>query len=136
MKTHYQLNDQQFEEQFENCTFDPTLFTHEAHLRLAWIHLTNYGMEKATQNICQQIQKFDRIFGDGTKFHYTITVAAIKVLAHFKNKSSTNTFEALMEAFPRLKTNFQDLLDQHYSAGFFKNKATKYSYLEPDLLAF
>lgn len=38
MKTHHQLNDQQFEEQFQNCTFDPTLFTHEAHLRLAWIH--------------------------------------------------------------------------------------------------
>ena len=40
MQDHRQLTDQEFSAQFEQTTLDAALFNHEAHLRLAWIHLT------------------------------------------------------------------------------------------------
>ena len=54
MERHYQLTDNQFETQFADLSMDPTLFSHEAHLRLAWIHIKHHGVDKAIENICSQ----------------------------------------------------------------------------------
>ena len=43
IEKHYQLSDEEFEQQFQNCLLSPVLFTHEAHLRLAFIHILKYG---------------------------------------------------------------------------------------------
>jgi hypothetical protein len=51
MNSHFELSDELFEEQFQNCQLNPALFNHEAHLRLAWIHITKYGIDKAIENI-------------------------------------------------------------------------------------
>jgi hypothetical protein len=40
---HFSLTDIEFENQFENGTLKPELFSHEAHVRLAWIHIKKYG---------------------------------------------------------------------------------------------
>jgi len=136
MQTHTHLCDHDFEQQFANCTLDPGLFTHEAHLRLAWIHLQKYGTAQAAQNLCQQIDRFDRTFGDGTKFNATVTVAAVKIVEHFSRKATATTFEALLTEFPRLKTNFLDLLHTHYGFDIFRNLEAQQQYLEPDLLPF
>jgi hypothetical protein len=47
MEDHFKLSDSEFEKKFESCEFDHSMFNHEAHLRLAWIHIHNYGIEKA-----------------------------------------------------------------------------------------
>ena len=49
------LNDDAFEAAFQNASLDPALFSHKAHLRLAWIHITQ----------------------DGTNYNETVTVAAV-----------------------------------------------------------
>mgnify|MGYP000226997985 FL=1 len=46
MNSHYKLNDLEFVNQFQKTTLDPKLFTHEAHLRLAWIYINNEGLIK------------------------------------------------------------------------------------------
>ena len=51
MKNLVDLTDDELEQRFENCLIDAALFTHEAHLRLAWIHIEKYGVEKAINNI-------------------------------------------------------------------------------------
>lgn len=136
MSSHLAINDNELEVRFTNCTLDPELFIHEAHLRLAWIHVKKYGQEQAANNICEQIAKFDKTFGDGTKFNLTVTVASIKVTDHFLNKTTSTTFNEFISEFPRLKTNFKDLLAFHYSTDIFKDEKAKHSYLEPDLLPF
>jgi hypothetical protein len=37
MEQHQYLSDKEFEEQFETCQMNPSIFSHEAHLRLGWI---------------------------------------------------------------------------------------------------
>ena len=133
---HQLLNDLQFEEKFENCTLAPVLFTHEAHLRLAYLHVTKYGLRKAISNLCFQIADFERKFGDGRKYNKTITIASAKVIHHFIKKSKSIDFHGLLSEYPKLKRNFKALLKTHYSLNIFINKTAKHEYLEPDLLPF
>lgn len=133
---HYQLSDHQFKSQFGDCTLNPSLFTHEAHLRLAWIHIREHGEEQAVRNICQQIQKFDSTHGDGTKYHKTVTIAAIKIVHHFMKKSNADSFKELISSFPRLRDNFKELLGAHYSFDIFSFNKASIEYIEPDIQSF
>ena len=79
MEEHDQLSDQEFAQQFADCSLPPQWFSHTAHLRLAWVLLREYGLERTRLLMCEQIQRFDQTHGDGTKFHQTLTEAAVQV---------------------------------------------------------
>jgi len=136
MSNHYQLSDAEFVRQFTSLTLEPAWFTHEAHLRLAWIHLQQYPVDIAAALLCDQIRLFDQTFGDGKQYNKTVTIAAAKAMHHFMQKAKATTFQALLTEFPRLKTSFKDLLFCHYSFDIFRNTEAKSKYLEPDLLPF
>lgn len=133
---HLQLDDQEFEQQFRTCTLSPDLFNHEAHIRLAWIHLKKYGQEQAMQNIEDQLLYFVDNLGARDKFNKTLTIAAIKAVHHFMLKSEAVYFKDFIEEFPRLKYNFKELMSYHYRIDIFNSKKAKTKFLEPDLLPF
>lgn len=105
-------------------------------MRLAWIHISSYGEAQAIANITQQIQAYADSVGATGKYNATVTVAAIKVMCHFMQRSKSESFYELMEEFPQLLTGFKELLAQHYSMDIFRNPEAKAQYLEPDLAPF
>lgn len=136
MEIHQQLTDNQFEQQFRDCTIDPAVFTHEAHLRLAWIHIRQYGVEQAISNICTQLQNFTRSLGAADKYNTTLTIVAIRAVDHFYHKSNATSFNDFITAYPRLKHNFRELIAAHYGFDIFQSEEAKRQYLQPDLLPF
>lgn len=136
MEKHLELSDQEFLTQFINCTLSPADFTHTGHVRLVWINIKNSGVEKATNNVQEQIQRFVVTAGALDKYHTTLTVAAIKTVNHFMSKSRSDTFEDFIIEFPRLTTDFKDLLSQHYSSDVLTSERAKHAYVYPDLLPF
>ena len=136
MEKHFTLTDTEFETQFQNCSLDPAIFTHEAHLRLAWIHITKYGAEIAIDNIRSQLQNFVDSLGAKNKYNETVTVAATKAVYHFILKSKTNNFKDFITENSRLKTNFKELLAFHYQTDIFNSPTAKEKYLVPELLPF
>lgn len=136
MEQHYSLNDEVFEQAFAEGTFPPDLFTHEAHLRLAWIHLHQYGLATAIDNICAQLIQYTTRLGAADKYNATLTVAAIHVVNHFMGKQPIETFYEFIHTYPRLKHTFKAILAQHYGFDIFHSAQAKSTYLEPDLLAF
>lgn len=134
MEKHGKLSEFEFETQFENCTFDPHIFSHEAHLRLAWIHIKKYGLEKACQNVCEQILLFDQTHDKGEKFHTTLTIASLKIMYHFMKKANSDTFQGLLKEFPKLKTDFKKIIDSAYSFDVYNSEQAKKEYLAPDLI--
>jgi hypothetical protein len=136
MKNHYTLTDLEFEVQFASASLDPDLFTHEAHLRLAWIHIYRYGVDTAIRNICSQLKNFTITVGAASKYNETVTVAAIRAVYHFMKRSVCADFRSFVEENYRLKTNFKDLMNAHYRTDIFKSEHAKRSYLEPELLPF
>jgi hypothetical protein len=130
--THFKLTDLEFEKRFADGSLNPVLFTHEAHLRLAWIHIDKYGVENAIDNICCQLAAFITALGAYDKYNKTVTVAAIRAVYHFKLKSRSDNFQNFIIEFPRLKHNFKQIVQSHYSTDIFKSELAKQQYLEPD----
>lgn len=136
MKNHYQLNDKLFLEAFEKATLNPKLFSHEAHLRLAYLLIKMYDINKAIDKTCEQILTYATSLGARDKFNKTVTVAAVKAVYHFMLKSNSDSFKDFINEFPQLKFNFKELLAQHYNIDIFNSEIAKSSFLKPDLLPF
>lgn len=110
---HTKYGDSEFEERFFACDMAPELFTHEAHLRLGWLLIRRHGKDRAEELLCKGIERFDRVFGDGTKFDRTITIVSVRILAQFMEGSASDEFALFISEFPRLRTHFRELLDTH-----------------------
>lgn len=130
------LTDEEFLEQFRECKIDPAAFDHEAHLRLAWIHIQKYGLERAKKNIQEQLQKFVDFAGARDKYHTTITVAAIEAVNHFMEKLSAQNFEEFIRENPRLKEDFKTLISSHYSFDIFSSIEARKGFIAPDVQPF
>ena len=136
MEKHFELSDAEFEQEFVTCKLDPSDFSHEAHLRLAWIHIDRYGIGQAEKNIPYQLQKFVNYVGAKGKFNMTLTLAAVKAVYHFMLKSDADNFKDFSAEFPRLKYNFKELMDCHYGFDIYNSNLAKTEFLEPDLIPF
>ncbi|WP_298761140.1 hypothetical protein [uncultured Psychroserpens sp.] len=136
MKTHFQLNDKEFEKQFSTCELNQELFNHEAHLRLAWIHINAYGIDRALTNIQSQLQNFVSFVGAKDKYNTTLTIVAVKIVYHFILKSKSHDFKGFIIEFPQLNNSFKEFIKAHYSFDIFNSEKAKMTFLEPDLLAF
>ncbi|EDP71669.1 hypothetical protein FBALC1_04257 [Flavobacteriales bacterium ALC-1] len=136
MEAHVNLSDLEFEQQFKSCTLNPELFTHEAHLRLAYIHINKYGVKDAGFNITSQLKAFVNHLGASEKYNATLTIAAIKAVYHFILKSKSNDFSSFILEFPRLKSSFKDLMTSHYSIDIFNLDKAKIEFIKPDVLPF
>lgn len=136
MRNHYTLTDTQFEQQFADATLDPKLFTHEAHLRLAWIHLNRYGQENAIGNITHQLKSYTKAVGAADKYNETVTIAAIYAVQHFRIRSACPDFARFIRENDVLKTNFKALINTHYQTDIFQSAQASATFLEPELLPF
>ena len=136
MENHVELNDNQFEQLFSSGSLDPALFNHAARLRLAWIHINKYGIEKAIDNICAQLQDYVQSLGVKDKYNITVTIAAIRAVYHFMLKSDTKDFQNFITENQRLEFNFKELLSCHYTTDIFQSENARQRYLKPELLPF
>lgn len=136
MLSHYDLNDQDFIADFKSGVLPPACFSHEAHLRLAWLQIRELGIEEAIPVLRQLIIRYVDGLGARDKYHDTLTVAAARTVHHFMLQSSATTFPAFIEAFPRLTADFKGLLACHYSPHALQEPLARTTYQEPDLLPF
>ncbi|UII32044.1 hypothetical protein LVD17_27550 [Fulvivirga ulvae] len=136
MKNHIDLSDAEFSRQFASCQVDPAIFNHEAHLRLAWVHIRQYGIENAIVRIQEQLEAFVAYVGARDKYNKTLTIAATKAVYHFMLKSVSHSFHDFINEFPQLKSNFKALMNAHYRIDIFNSPKAKAEFLEPDLLPF
>ncbi|MBO6524716.1 MAG: hypothetical protein JJ971_12875 [Balneolaceae bacterium] len=136
MEKHYSYTDSEFEQHFHECTLPSEMFTHEAHLRLAWIEISKYGVDTAIENISAHIKKYAESLDAADKFHATVTVAAVEAVHHFMKKTESETFQGFISTNPELKTRFKELLSSHYSFNVFESEKAKQKFIEPDVSSF
>jgi hypothetical protein len=136
MRSHHHLTDIEFEKQFISGKLDADLFNHEAHLRLAWIYITKYGIESAVNSVPKHIQNFALHAGAPQKFNKTLTIAATRAVYHFMLKSTSDNFFDFVMEFPQLKYGFKALIQSHYNVDIFRLERAKQEFIEPDLMPF
>ena len=136
MERHWKISDTEFEEQFTSNKFRPLWFTHEAHLRLAWIYVIKYGKEIAFDKYSKQLKAFaDKYNADG-KYNATVTFASIQIMNHYIENSDAYDFQDFINEFSQLKTNFKEIISTYYSDDVFTSKDAKQHILQPDLKPF
>lgn len=135
MKTHKLSEaDQAFRAAFETCAISPDGFNHEAHLRLAYVYLVEYGSDGAHQRMREALLAFLAHYRiPATKFHETLTRAWVLAVSHFMSKSASASFS-------EFGAQSQPLFDSkamltHYSAETLFSPEARVSYVEPDLEA-
>ena len=133
---HGHLTDQDFLKSLDDCSLDPSLFNHEAHLRLAWLYINERGVESAELKVSDTIQKYVAHLGANDKYHHTLTIAAVKTVYHFYQKYQGENFFDFIDEFPRVANEFKSLIDAHYSPAHIFSSEAKSHYLEPDLLEY
>jgi hypothetical protein len=73
------MSDDEFVERFEASTLDP--FRHGDHVRIAWLYLRRGGLLDALARMSDGIRRFAAAHGAPEKYHETITVAFVLLIA-------------------------------------------------------
>ncbi len=136
MDDNRHLTDSEFVRLFANAELEADLFTHEAHLRLAWLKIRDHGVEDAIDIIRDQLKHFVASVGAQNKYHETLTVAAVRAVHHFMLRADHASFDEFIRHTPELKTRFKELISSHYSIDIFDSDEAREVFIEPDLTHF
>ena len=123
--------DRAFRSAFGACTIAPSQFNHEAHVRLAFIYLTEGDVDTAVQKMRDALLNFLQHNGVPlSKFHETLTRAWVLAVQHFMNRSTSTS------AADFIAKN-QQLLDSkimltHYSASVLFSADARASFVKPN----
>ena len=123
---------QELVSRLESLTLAGADFRHRQHLEVAFWYLHSQGYEHGSEAIIRAIAVFTQHLGQTEKFHQTITLCWIRlVAAGMAEVGGCDTAEALIEHHPSLLD--KELPLRFYSrARLFSDEARK-QWIEPDL---
>ena len=129
------MTDDEFLDAFETCRIPKALWTHEAHVRMAWLYLRRRPLEEVIPFVRGAIQRYNRSLGNTEGYHETVTLAYLILIdARIDRESSEAAFSAFSEAFPSLLDHKLSVVLEHYSREvLFSNEAIR-TFVEPDRL--
>jgi len=126
------LGDDAFVEAFESCRLPAAQFHHADHIRLAWILLGKLSEQEATSRIEQAIRRFAAHNRVGQKYHQTITVAWMKLVAAARSASPQATrFEEFVALHPELL--HVKNLERYFTRERLADPEARYRWVEPDI---
>ncbi len=106
-------------------------FGHREHLELAWIYLERYPLEAAMQAMAAAIRQLAREHGAVSKYHQTMTLAWVQLVAVHRERWHADGFEEFIARNPQLLS--RDLLEEHYSPQLLWSESARNDWIEPDL---
>ena len=126
------LSDESFVEEFESCRLPAAQFHHADHIRLAWIFLGQMDEAEATRRIEQAIRRYAEHNGIGQKYHQTITLAWMKLVAAARRATPhTVYFDEFAEKHPELLDVHH--LKNYYTKEFLESPQARADWVEPDV---
>lgn len=123
------MTDAEFLAAFEACAIPRADWTHEAHVRMAWLYLSSRPFPDALQRIRTGIQRYNYSLG-GTGYHDTITVAFARLIA---SRLGGDGYAAFRAANPDLMDRTLSALKRYYTEGRLKSEDAKAAFVEPDV---
>ena len=128
------MTDEQFTRAFERGEIPPADFDHRAHVRVAWVYLReSASLEAATARMRAAIQRFAAAANASQKYHETITVLWMRLLADAAARVRQPCELAdLLAACPELAD--KDLPLKYYSRERLFSDAARSGWIEPGQL--
>ena len=119
--------DEEFLAAFHSCELKSSEFRNADHFRLAWLHVHREPVETAVANVCSGIQRFAAYYGGSEKYHSTITMAWVRLVATHREASFG---EFLQANGHRLNA---DLLHRFWSPELLASARARSGWVAPDL---
>ncbi|MFO0936187.1 MAG: hypothetical protein U0798_06700 [Gemmataceae bacterium] len=127
------MSDEELRIAFEACTLPKADWTHEAHVRMAWIYLSTRSYEEALESIRAGIQKYNLSLGNTSGYHDTITVAFARLIKSSILQSPGDNFPGFHARCPGLFRKSPSPLAPYYSKERLASADAVSSFVEPDL---
>jgi hypothetical protein len=116
---------------FESCTLPGDWFRHKEHVRLAWLYLRRLPYSEAVAAIERSVRAFAMHHGAAGKYHHTITLVWMRLVAAAIAQDGDDDFAAFIARHPELLN--KHTLQLFYSAARLESPVARASWLEPDL---
>jgi len=129
------LSDEEFLRQFETCTLRYVHWTHRAHLRVAYLYVTHFGLDGAIPKVTAGIRAYNQsqniVDTPTSGYHETMTVAWLHIVAAaLAACGPVGGAEQFLEMQPQFQ---KDFLLRFYSPQCLGSPEAKYSFVMPDL---
>lgn len=125
--------DELFLQSFEKCTLNGECWTHEAHVRMAWLQMErSASFNEALQRIRNGIKTFNAS-RNNIGYHETVTVAFAKVI-HYRRQSGEKiaTWREFLDSHSDLLSRESPILHVHYSPELLSSEQAREAFVEPD----
>ena len=125
------MTDEAFARAFENGSVTPADFNHVAHVRVAWVYLRETAsIDEALPRMRDAIRRFAAAAGAAQKYHETITVLWMRLLADVKAGGASGELADVLRAHPALAD--KELPLQYYSRERLFSDEARAAWVEPD----
>lgn len=125
------LTDVVFARAFEAGDVLPAEFGHRAHVRVAWVYLREApSLEAAIDNMRTAIRRFAEAAGASQKYHETITVLWMRLLAEVRSQGASGELADVLRAYPALAD--KDLPLQFYTRERLFGDEARAGWVDPD----
>lgn len=115
----------------ERCEVPNDGFHHASHLRVAWVYLAESPtVDAAGARMASTLRRFASSVGKPEKYHETITMFWIRVLAAARSARAGASLDHVLRADPRLLD--KDLVLAYYSSERLFSDAARQSWIDPD----
>ena len=125
------LDDDAFIATFEQGRFGDDPFPHEAHVRMAWLYVTRFGVEAAIDRAAAGIRTLAKSKGKETLYHDTVTRTWVYLVAEAVSWSPSLGFREFLTRNPQLLD--KRLLLEYYSSGVLSSPQARAAWIAPDL---
>ena len=99
------MTDEELVTAFESTTLPASEFTHENHVRVAWCYLQQEPLLHALTRFSTSLRRFATAHGAAGKYHETITVGYMLIIADRLHRMRTTTWPDFAAANPDLFAN-------------------------------
>jgi hypothetical protein len=120
------MTDAEFLRAFEDTTLEP--FHHRDHLRVTYLYLRQLGEAETRERLGPAILRYATARGGAEKYHQTITLAWIRLVAAASEKAES--FDAMLMEHARLLD--KNLLNRYYSTELLQSPEARERWVAPD----
>src|SRR4051794_35990562 len=97
------MTDQQMTRALERGEIPNEGFRHASHLHVAWVYLSeSTSASDASDKMRRTLRRFAAAAGKPEKYHETITLFWVRLLAELRTKAARDSLEEIVHEHPRL----------------------------------
>jgi len=119
---------------FEDASLSGELFDHTAHVRVGWWYVTHHSIDEAIERFSASLRGFAAAQGAAEKYHQTMTVAWLLIIAERVADSEGLAWPAFAARHLDLLTNRPSILSHYYSVEMLQSSRARQTFMLPDRL--